>query len=1537
MKSILKKSLLVLSILATGLTVNAQVLYVVSGKCNVPLTAGMNNAKYQLFTWNGSEAAVTTKLTCEPTGTAGFYYNSESLELDDLKNLDNYSTGSSSARTMQAIKIGGGSTLSLSLGSLSFIRAIVVGRANSGDGLSIDILGQTVETNSKDPFVVDKEGTFSGSLEIKNTTSKEYNFFIYLLAEEDDNTSDPDPEPDPEPEPEDEGEPIVTKCTFENIVGEAEIKEIDPSNGVIVAQIKFGSDRTNIEPKFEGQNLDNGWMPQYADFSAQDTWTFSFTYANSGSIKNYDLTITEAPEEEPIEEPEEPKIFVAELSKFAVSDKTYEATFDDEVKALRYDYIGIEVPAEDAEGTISFNGSSNKSDRFLYIYENHGTTKSERSVVMAKNYEASLAFTAEDIFTNEGRYYLVFGTTDDFKFKGVQYILGGTIEPEDPIAVEGVKLNRETAEVEIGKTITLTATIEPSDATEKSVSWSSSDEDIASVDNNGKVTGVAEGTATITVTTKDGEFTASCEVTVKDGYSPEQPIGDGEVIAHWRFNGSDAPTLDSYEDGTAVRVEFLSSDDSKEFKTESAQYNSSVPEDMKSQGNKGLKMGANALFLKMSLFEGGFKAGDVITVCGYNPWKISMSADHDGKVSSSLATGTGKEDYNIGSATLPSDAEALFLMRAEGSGTGITAIKVTRGGETPEPGGDDVAVTGVKLNTNSLELAEGGSEQLKATVEPSNASDKSVEWSSDDESVAVVDSRGSVIGVSEGTATITVTTKDGGYTATCVVTVNRESPPESPVTKTDLKLHRPGVYEDKKIAGGYEADLSVFNGHEYEVFYINRDATGKVMTFATSNADKAGNISDDEQATEKTTVAKDGWARVYSSNGTGGDTNASAKDEFQQSLRSVKLREETDSLVLHITGFDQFSFYGKDNNSDASKNRMFHVFIDGVEQSRTPSDYSISRFDISTGEHVIRVTGSGGSDSKLCAFSLRVAQEPRTWKLRGNDSTQVVRQTSEIDPVTYVTKYNNIPGAETKLKFIGQEATGIELQRKEGALTDTLILSGKAMCPVGEYKYAVVATYNGRETSREEGTFQVKSDIISTSAVEVMADQGEEMDPITFKYFALSADDVQLTWKNGNPGGSVAGSGSDGIYTIGGKPENVGEFAYTITVLGADTVIEGLVKVMSSALGDNPILYLYKNKYEDGVYNYLSRGWTVKPKQALSELREAEYYAKFKLVIISEDADANNPEVLALARGGAAIPVLNMNGFSYANGRLGWGDPTNGTVDTLTNNGCNIFVERDDHPIFKGFRKDQKVQIFDKIERKGVMPITVKLPGSLCLATAYTRSLEDYYKDGEMQTIIHEIPAKMRGGQKYICFPLSSTSTPYLSNDGKKLLDGILSYLIDPNMKSVTRPELQINRFSLGGIDGDIDQEENTIMVEMTDKQFIALDSLRAAVPTIELADPKYSHVTPAIDAPQDFRFSFYLPVVYTLTDYISSLSYSVSVRVKNSQGVENVYVSGEWVNIYDVYGRKVATTNEDIYAMPLPQGMYIVVTESGQTLKIMR
>lgn len=82
-----------------------------------------------------------------------------------------------------------------------------------------------------------------------------------------------------------------------------------------------------------------------------------------------------------------------------------------------------------------------------------------------------------------------------------------------PIAVTGVTLNKTKATIGIDDTETLTATIAPANAQNKAVAWESSNTDVATVA-NGVVTGVAEGTATITATTEDGSFTATCDVTV---------------------------------------------------------------------------------------------------------------------------------------------------------------------------------------------------------------------------------------------------------------------------------------------------------------------------------------------------------------------------------------------------------------------------------------------------------------------------------------------------------------------------------------------------------------------------------------------------------------------------------------------------------------------------------------------------------------------------------------------------------------------------------------------------------------------------------------------------------------------------------------------------------------------------------------------------------------------------------------------------------------------------------------------------------------
>ena len=104
----------------------------------------------------------------------------------------------------------------------------------------------------------------------------------------------------------------------------------------------------------------------------------------------------------------------------------------------------------------------------------------------------------------------------------------------------------------------------------------------------------------------------------------------------------------------------------------------------------------------------------------------------------------------------------------------VTLLSVSCGPDeptpTPPPPPDTVAVTGVSLDKSSISLQEGASATLTATISPDNASNKSVNWKSSDTAVATVDA-GKVTAVKAGTATITVTTADGGKTASCTVTV----------------------------------------------------------------------------------------------------------------------------------------------------------------------------------------------------------------------------------------------------------------------------------------------------------------------------------------------------------------------------------------------------------------------------------------------------------------------------------------------------------------------------------------------------------------------------------------------------------------------------------------------------------------------------------------------------------------------------------------------------------------------------------------------
>ena len=147
-----------------------------------------------------------------------------------------------------------------------------------------------------------------------------------------------------------------------------------------------------------------------------------------------------------------------------------------------------------------------------------------------------------------------------------------------------------------------------------------------------------------------------------------------------------------------------------------------------------------------------------------------------------------KGGNNTWTATLPNQtAEYTFTTTYSGSNYSFTGgtckVKVTQ------------SVTGVTLDKDSLTLTEGETATLAATVEPEEAINKTVTWSTSDESVATVDANGTVTAVSAGTATITVTTEDGGFTASCEVTVERPSPPANPNYRIDVTTTAGGTVD----------------------------------------------------------------------------------------------------------------------------------------------------------------------------------------------------------------------------------------------------------------------------------------------------------------------------------------------------------------------------------------------------------------------------------------------------------------------------------------------------------------------------------------------------------------------------------------------------------------------------------------------------------------------------------------------------------------------------------------------------------------------
>ncbi len=130
-----------------------------------------------------------------------------------------------------------------------------------------------------------------------------------------------------------------------------------------------------------------------------------------------------------------------------------------------------------------------------------------------------------------------------------------TTEPQ-PVRVSGVQINKATLSLNVGDTQQLTANVSPSNADNKSVTWSSSNSSVAQVSSTGKITAKGAGSATITVTTVDGNYTAKCTVTVAAPPATEppttEPVSDVLIISNTQTISNQTIDTDVYITSTGV-------------------------------------------------------------------------------------------------------------------------------------------------------------------------------------------------------------------------------------------------------------------------------------------------------------------------------------------------------------------------------------------------------------------------------------------------------------------------------------------------------------------------------------------------------------------------------------------------------------------------------------------------------------------------------------------------------------------------------------------------------------------------------------------------------------------------------------------------------------------------------------------------------------------------------------------------------------------------------------------------------------------------
>lgn len=384
------------------------------------------------------------------------------------------------------------------------------------------------------------------------------------------------------------------------------------------------------------------------------------------------------------------------------------------------------------------------------------------------------------------------------------------------VSVTGVSLNKTSLSLVEGGSEALSATVAPDNATNKAVSWKSSDTGVATVDGSGKVTAVKAGSATITVTTTDGSKTATCSVTVTSktilvtGVALDKTTLELVEGAEETLKATITPA-----DATNQVVTWSTSDKNianvSDGKVTAVKAGETTITVTTSDGGKTAtcKVTVKAVELEgiaidpatVEIVEGETKQLEVIfTPEAFGDKTVQWAADNTGIVS--------VDKNGLVTALKPGTAKVYVKSVADETFQAFCEVTVT-----PDP-----TLKGISFPYTSLTIRKGDVKQFQVVFDPEYATNKNVTWKSSNPAVALVDNAGKVTAIGNGEADITATSEEGGFTATCKVTVSQQEGVRVFIRNYD------GVFlnGDKYVTSHNDLDDIYSDGvNLYECFYYN--------------------------------------------------------------------------------------------------------------------------------------------------------------------------------------------------------------------------------------------------------------------------------------------------------------------------------------------------------------------------------------------------------------------------------------------------------------------------------------------------------------------------------------------------------------------------------------------------------------------------------------------------------------------------------------------------------------------------------------------